>query len=115
MSIKTDIERKLNDKFTPQHLEVINESFMHNVPKGSETHFKVVIVSERFKGVSLLDRHRQVNSLLESELKNGVHALSIVAKTEDQWQQSGQNVSKSPSCMGGMSKENSNKKKEEEE
>jgi stress-induced morphogen len=50
---------------------------MHSVPKGSETHFKVVIVSDMFKEKSLLERHRTVNQLLDDELKSGVHALSI--------------------------------------
>ncbi len=50
---------------------------MHSVPKGSETHFKVVVISDMFKDKSLLERHRTVNQLLDDELKNGVHALSI--------------------------------------
>lgn len=50
---------------------------MHSVPKGSETHFKVVVVSDQFKDKTLLDRHRAVNQLLDEELKSGVHALSI--------------------------------------
>lgn len=61
----------------PTHLEVFNESYMHNVPKGSETHFKVVVVSEEFDGVSLIKRHRMVNNALRDELAGGVHALSI--------------------------------------
>ena len=48
------IHNKLSSKTNPVHLEVINESFMHNVPKGSETHFKVVIVSDTFNGLQLL-------------------------------------------------------------
>nr|CCG34084.1 BolA protein (pfam PF01722) [uncultured eukaryote] len=109
--VQTSIEKKLNEKFAPAHLEVINESYMHSVPKGSETHFKVVIVSDKFVDVSLIDRHRQVNALLNDELKNGVHALSIQAKTVEQWEKSGGKVSQSPACMGGMAKE---KKKEDE-
>ena len=63
--------------FQPSHLEVINESNMHNVPKGSETHFKVVVVSDSFEGLSLVKRHRAVNEVLAQELQSGVHALSI--------------------------------------
>ena len=91
----------LNKTFS--HLEIINESYMHNVPKGSETHFKVVIVSDKFVDTKLIARHRMVNESLESELQSGVHALSIVAKTPDQWAQ-GQTVGKSPACRGGFGK-----------
>lgn len=86
-------------------LEVMNESYMHSVPKGSETHFKVVIVSNKFENVKLIDRHRMVNDALSHELKTGVHALSIHAKTVKQWEDSNHSVSQSPACMGGMKKE----------
>lgn len=73
---------------------------MHNVPKNSETHFKVLIVSEKFEGKPLLKRHREVQSCLAEELKTGVHALSITAKTPAQWEDN-PNVVKSPPCLGG--------------
>ena len=57
MSLSTVIEAKLRDAFAPAHLEVVNESHMHSVPKGSETHFKVVVVSDRFEGLSPVKRH----------------------------------------------------------
>ena len=40
--ISSSIETKLTEAFKPIHLDIINESYMHNVPKGSETHFKVL-------------------------------------------------------------------------
>lgn len=49
-SIKTKLETQLNTT----HLDIINESYMHNVPKGSETHFKVVVVSDKFTNLSLI-------------------------------------------------------------
>eukprot|EP01061_Rhynchopus_euleeides_P000898 TRINITY_DN10643_c0_g1_i2.p2 TRINITY_DN10643_c0_g1~~TRINITY_DN10643_c0_g1_i2.p2 ORF type:complete len:128 (+),score=37.05 TRINITY_DN10643_c0_g1_i2:111-494(+) len=94
------IEAKLSEGFAPSEMQVINESHMHNVPKGSETHFKVVVVSDRFEGVKLIDRHRQVNAALKDELAGPVHALSINAKTPEQWAKNS-NVSPSPSCRGG--------------
>ena len=97
------IQNKLSQEFNPVHIEIINESYMHNVPKGSETHFKVVVVSDKFQDVKLIGRHRMVNDLLSSELQSGVHALSIVAKTPEQWGQ-GQQVEKSPACRGGFGK-----------
>jgi len=99
--VQTVIEHKLTSTFKPTFLQVINESYMHSVPKGSETHFKVVVVSDSFVNKGLLDRHRMVNTTLADELTNGVHALSIVAKTPEQWQQTPA-VSPSPACMGGF-------------
>ena len=101
--ISQSIQGKLSAKFSPHHLEIINESYMHNVPRGSETHFKVLIVSEQFRDTKLIARHRMVNESLSEELQTGVHALSIVAKTPDQWAQ-GQTVDKSPACRGGFGK-----------
>ncbi|XP_045765833.1 DNA-binding transcriptional regulator BolA [Maniola jurtina] len=87
-----------------KHMEVINESYMHNVPKGAETHFKVVVVSDQFDGLPLIKRHRMVNDILKDELQNGVHALSIVAKTPQQWETSDKIVESSPNCRGGFGK-----------
>ncbi|XP_078042602.1 bolA-like protein DDB_G0274169 isoform X2 [Augochlora pura] len=99
--IQLSIRKKLADFLNPSHIEVINESYMHNVPKGAETHFKVVVVSKEFVGKPLLKRHQMINNLLQAELQGGVHALSIVAKTPDQWED-GNKVSPSPACMGGF-------------
>lgn len=102
--VESSIRAKLAHRFQPIHLEVINESNMHNVPKGSETHFKVVVVSEAFEKESLIKRHRSVNDTLKSELEGSVHALSIQAKTPSQWS-SNATVTKSPPCLGGMARE----------
>uniref|UniRef100_A0A6U3DVW8 BolA-like protein n=1 Tax=Lotharella globosa TaxID=91324 RepID=A0A6U3DVW8_9EUKA len=99
-TVKATIEKKLMESFKPAHLEVINESYMHNVPKGSETHFKVVVVSDKFNEVKHIDRHRLVNKILSKELEGPVHALSVKAKTPAQWSKS-QKVDPSPSCRGG--------------
>ena len=99
------ITAALTAQFQPVHLEVLNESFMHSVPEGSETHFKVVVVSPVFEGQSLIQRHRAVNGALAPQFQRGLHALSIAARTPQQWEQSGGAVSKSPACLGGMKAE----------
>lgn len=48
------IRRKLTETLNPVHLDVLNESYMHNVPRGSETHFKVVVVSDKFDNLPLI-------------------------------------------------------------
>ena len=78
--IQQKIAQKLTAAFDPLHLEIINESNQHNVPKGSESHFKVIIVSNLFDGKSKLNQHRMVNESLKEELANNIHALSITAK-----------------------------------
>ena len=104
--VEIRIKAKLKDAFQPvTHLQVLNESYMHNVPKGSETHFKVVVVSDKFENQNLVTRHRAVNETLSEELANGVHALSIVAKTTVQWSEFKEKpVEPSPKCRGGFGK-----------
>jgi len=98
--VETAIRTKLTDALKPLHLDVINESYMHNVPKGTESHFKVVIVSSAFEDVKRLQKHKLVHSALQEELDAGLHALSIVAKTPAEWDKS-QEVGQSPACRGG--------------
>ncbi|WP_371378305.1 BolA family protein [Thalassotalea aquiviva] len=101
MSVEQQIIDKLNHSLSPVHLQVQNESYMHNVPKGSESHFKVVVVSEQFDGLRLLARHRLVNQALAAELAGPVHALAIHTYTPEQWQSMQDTmVPNSPNCMG---------------
>ncbi|XP_047984333.1 bolA-like protein DDB_G0274169 [Leguminivora glycinivorella] len=102
--VENTIRNKLQTSLGTKHLEIINESYMHNVPKGAETHFKVVVVSDKFDGLPLIKRHRLVNEILKEELQTGVHALSIVAKTPEQWDNSDKVVESSPNCRGGFGK-----------
>jgi len=98
--IEASIISKLTNTFTPSHLEVVNESFKHNVPKDSETHFKVTVVSSIFNDHKLIARHRLVNAALAEELEGPVHALSISAKTPVQWEKTTKKH-ETPSCTGG--------------
>lgn len=102
--IQAAIQEVLQSELNPVHLEVINESYMHNVPKGAETHFKVLVVSTQFEGLALIKRHRMVNDLVKQKLQgNFVHALSIEAKTKAQWSPE-YTVEPSPNCRGGFGK-----------
>ena len=98
--MQQNISKKLKGEFSPDHLEVINESHMHNVPDGSESHFKVVIVSDIFKEKMLIARHRMINKVLEAELNGGIHALALHTMTNEEWIKKGGSPD-SPKCMGG--------------
>ena len=104
MTIEDDIINKLQSALTPQHLEVINESGNHNVPPGSESHFKVIVVSGDFAGKNLLARHRLINGLLADELAGKIHALAIHTYTEDEWRKLNGDAPMSPPCLGGGKK-----------
>ncbi len=99
MNIKKSIEIKLL-LLQPQFLEVINESHKHNVPKGSESHFKVTIVSDEFNGKMLLARHRMVSSILADEL-HSIHALAMHTITIAEWAEKSGKLNESPPCLGG--------------
>ena len=103
MTLHATIETKLADALHPLHLEVVNESHMHSVAPGSETHFKVLVVSPAFDGLGLVDRHRRVNEILRDELRGGVHALSIRALAPSQWEGQTEGFT-SPPCLGGSKK-----------
>jgi BolA protein len=77
------ITEKLTKAFRPASLDVVDESHRHEGHAGhrpgGETHFRVHIVSDAFRGKTRLERHRMVNETLASELEDSVHALSIHA------------------------------------
>lgn len=105
MEVQQDIERELEQLFTPTHIEVANESHMHSVPANSETHFRVVLVSERFEGVRQVGRHQQVYGALSAQLKGPVHALALHTYTPAEWSARQENAPASPDCLGGSKAE----------
>ncbi len=101
MNMQTQIETKLASGLNALHLEVVNESNNHNVPPGSESHFKIVVVTPDFAGKSLIQRHRMINSLLADELKGRIHALAMHTFTEEEWVKKHGTAPLSPPCLGG--------------
>jgi len=86
------IESKLKQHFSPVHLELLNESHMHSVPANSETHFKVILVSNDFEGLP--------PGVLQQELSSGVHALALHLYTPSQWLERQGAAPMSPECAG---------------
>ncbi len=87
------IERALRDALSPSHLQVIDESAQHaghagiaDAGPGGETHFHVIVVSERFEGIGRVDRQRMVNAELKPAFDLGLHALSMVTKTRQEFE-----------------------------
>ena len=101
MSVREQIEAKLRDNFAPLHLEVADESHMHSVPEGAESHFRVVLVTEQFVGRPLVQRHRAVNQTLAAELAGQIHALALHTMTPEEWFAKGGAAPESPPCLGG--------------
>ncbi len=91
MAVSDRIKAKLQAALTPDFVEIIDESHKHaghahavqrhgTAGAAGETHFRVKVIAEIFRGKSRIDRHREIHQLLESEFDGGMHALAIEAK-----------------------------------
>ncbi|MCD2182322.1 BolA family transcriptional regulator [Rhizobium sp. TRM96647] len=84
MTIKSRMEYRLTEAFSPERLEVVNESHLHaghqpGFDGEGETHMRIRIVSAQFAGKTRIARHRMVNDLVKEEFDAGLHALAIEA------------------------------------
>lgn len=88
MRTKDVITKKLTEAFAPQSLRVEDESHLHaghaGHRPGGESHYRVYIVADAFRGKSRIDRHRSINAVLTQELAGSVHALAIHATAPDE-------------------------------
>lgn len=88
MAVKDVITEKLTKAFTPESLRVVDESDQHKGHAGhrpgGETHFRIYIVADAFRGKTRLQRHRLINDALAAELADRVHALAIHAADPDE-------------------------------
>jgi BolA protein len=83
------IERLLRDRFDSTHFELTDDSAKHAGHPGASSgggHYSVVIVSDVFEGLSRLERHRLVYSVVESMIGPEIHALAIQAIPITEWQ-----------------------------
>ena len=100
MSVAEAIESKVRGALPVAHLELENESHRHNVPANSETHFKLVLVSDAFQGQMPVRRHQAVYQVLAEEMKGPVHALALHLFTPDEWRDQG-GAGPDPRVWGG--------------
>ncbi len=101
MSRQIRIQTLLDIQLSPVFLTVEDESKNHHVPKDAQTHFKIVAVSKQFNGLTLIARHRLINTLLHNEFDTGLHALSMHLYTPEEWQARTKSVDQSPACKDG--------------
>lgn len=98
------VEKVVTDKlaagFDAAVLQVTNESYMHSVPAGSETHFKVVLVTDQFVGKRQVQRHQAIYGVLAEELAGPIHALALHSFSLGEWADRQEQAPDSPECLG---------------
>lgn len=97
--MEQQIEKKLHDGIVMSHLVIENESHMHSGP-ATDSHFKLVMVSEAFDGVRPVARHQMIYKILADELAGEVHALALHLYTPAEWAAKGEVIPESPKCRG---------------
>ena len=83
-TVAETMRQKLTEALAPTHLVIIDESRRHAGHAGArpegETHFRIEVVSEKFAGLSRIERQRLVHQVLATELAGRVHALSLATR-----------------------------------
>ena len=99
MKVQNLLESQLQKGLEPDLLKVINESPNHNVPPASESHFRVLIVSDKFSGLTLIQRHQMVYNLIAQPIKDKIHAFSQQTLTPKEFEERGGHLPSSPPCV----------------
>jgi len=92
MDRRAHIEARLSEGLQPTHIEVVDESHLHAGHAGARSgagHFRAVLVSERFEGLSRVKRQQLVYGLLADEMGPEIHAFSMRTLTPSEWQAEG--------------------------
>ncbi len=103
MTRKKRLYDALSSHFLPVFLDIQDESGNHR-REGTETHFKIIMVSAQFEDKTRIMRHRAVNALAEKEFETGLHAFSLHLYTPAEWEARGNPMPKSPLCHQKSSK-----------
>lgn len=101
MSVQEQLQTRLSAAFAPDWLELDNESHQHSVPADSETHFRLVMVSQSFEGKRVVARHQSVYAELADLLAGPIHALAMHLYDPEEWSQKTREAPASPDCLGG--------------
>ena len=101
MSTEQRIERKVLDALSPERMRIDNDSSRHAGP-ATDSHFRLVIVSNTFEGLNSVKRHRMVYKCLSEELAGPVHALQLKCLTPAEYEAAdGEVALQAPPCGGG--------------
>jgi len=73
-----EIKEKLKINFPKDKIEVFDS-------RGTGDHFSIIVISDEFLNVSLIDRHRRIYSIFEDEITNEIHAMQIQTFTYNEW------------------------------
>lgn len=101
MTIESTLREQFINAFSPSHFELENESYKHNVPKGSESHFRAVIVSQTFEGMPRIRRHQAAYAAAAEQMAGQIHALALHTYTPAEWTARNSKAENSPNCKGG--------------
>ena len=86
--IAAQMQKKLLAAFAPAEVLLHDDSARHaghaGAREGGESHFRVVVISPQFEGLSRVERQRRINSVLAEELAGPVHALALMARTPEE-------------------------------
>ena len=101
MSTRRDeIEVRLRRAFSPLHLELVDESYQHNVAADAESHWNLLVVAAAFEGQGRIQRQRIVHRALGKTLIGQIHALTMKTLTPEEWSATRQDLHASPPCLG---------------
>jgi len=92
MSTIDKIKQLLTEKFNAPHIEILDESYHHSThPEALRGggHYHVLLVSDRFKDLKTIERHRLVYQTLKSLFAREIHAFTIQALTAGEWAKKG--------------------------
>ena len=98
MTRRDRVQSILEEKFSPQTLNVVDFSHQHAAGADAQSHIEVYIISEAFNGLNLVKKHRLIYSALQSELQTGLHALKLQVFGSNEV---AQDQSEPPRCKGG--------------
>jgi BolA protein len=101
MTVEEQLAQRLRSSFSPRWMELENESHQHSVPANSETHFRLVMVSDAFRDLRPVARHQRVYGEVKDLLEGPVHALAMHLYDEREWAERGAPAPQSPDCLGG--------------
>ena len=74
------IKKKINKKINPENIILIDNSSFHSKHKSfdpNKLHLKIIIKSEKLRGMNKISAHKEIFSILKNEMKNKIHALEI--------------------------------------